>query len=471
MDTSYEVRIWSIKTRTNAAGKVTSYGVRWTVSGRPFYRSFKVSAQADSFRAELLSAQRRGEAFDRETGRPVSFADKDKTPDVNWYQLTCDYIDMKWPDLAATARQTVAESLIRVAPVFVPKGKSTPAPKRIRSALRQWAYNKELRDSEEVPRDVRADLEWCARHMLSAKTVMEPDTLRSLQRAVTKRLDGKPFAPTVARKTRSVLWNLLDYAVEKDVIEKNPLATVKWTSMPKGKRKVDKRAVPNPIQARTLLAAVRETPRSGPRLEAFFGCMYFAALRPEEVVALNKRHLALPEPTWNEQKQEYEFGWGEFHLDEAEPHFGARWTDTGKPRDKRQLKSRSVGEGRTVPCPPELTALIWWHIKKYGYGEDGRVFFGEQGGEIPMITYTRVWRAARKRVLTKEAQATPLARRPYDLRHAAVSLWLLGGVDPATVAEWAGHSLAVLMEVYAAILYGQEAVARRKIQAALGHAT
>ncbi|CAM2923392.1 integrase [Saccharomonospora xinjiangensis] len=116
-----------------------------------------------------------------------------------------------------------------------------------------------------------------------------------------------------------------------------------------------------------------------------------------------------------------------------------------------------------------VTALVWRHIEIYGYGPDGQLFRGERGGPVPMITYTRVWRAARRLALAEEAQRTPLARRPYDLRHAAVSTWLSGGVDPATVAEWAGHSLSVLMEIYAACLYGQDVVARQRVQAALGH--
>jgi len=45
------------------------------------------------------------------------------------------------------------------------------------------------------------------------------------------------------------------------------------------------------VQARTLLAGVRETKRSEPQLVAFFGLMYFGGLRPEE--AANLRNTTL----------------------------------------------------------------------------------------------------------------------------------------------------------------------------------
>jgi hypothetical protein len=79
------------------------------------------------------------------------------------------------------------------------------------------------------------------------------------------------------------------------------------------------------------------------------------------------------------------------------------------------------------------------------------------GGSVPLTErrcrvwirpYTRVWEEARRL-----AVPTPLRRRsqagPTDLRHAAVSTWLNGGVAPTQVAEWAGHSVAVLLLVYA----------------------
>jgi integrase len=64
--------------------------------------------------------------------------------------------------------------------------------------------------------------------------------------------------------------------------------------------------------------------------------------------------------------------------------------------------------------------------------------------------------------------ASPVARRPYDLRHAAVSLWLNSGVPATEVAERAGHSVDVLLKVYAKCIAGQEEMANRRIEDALG---
>jgi integrase len=68
------------------------------------------------------------------------------------------------------------------------------------------------------------------------------------------------------------------------------------------------------------------------------------------------------------------------------------------------------------------------------------------------MTIGRMWRRARQAAFTAEVAASPLAKTPYDLRHAAVSTWLNGGVPPTTVAEWAGHSVEVLLRIYAKCL-------------------
>ncbi|HKS50291.1 MAG TPA: hypothetical protein VJS67_00295 [Pseudonocardiaceae bacterium] len=61
---------------------------------------------------------------------------------------------------------------------------------------------------------------------------------------------------------------------------------------------------------------------------------------------------------------------------------------------------------------------------------------------------------ARSTALTAEEATSSLARRPYDLRHAAVSTWLNGGVPAPQVAAWAGHSVDVLVRVYAKCISG-----------------
>lgn len=74
----------------------------------------------------------------------------------------------------------------------------------------------------------------------------------------------------------------------------------------------------------------------------------------------------------------------------------------------------------------------------------------------------RVWQAARLATFSKEVQESPLAQTPYDLRHACVSTWLNGGVPPTQVADWAGHSVEVLLKIYAKCFDGQYQIARRR---------
>ena len=48
-----------------------------------------------------------------------------------------------------------------------------------------------------------------------------------------------------------------------------------------------------------------------------------------------------------------------------------------------------------------------------------------------------------------------------------MSLWLNAAVPATQAAAWAGHSVHILMRVYAKCLYGQDEVVRRPVEAAL----
>jgi len=105
---------------------------------------------------------------------------------------------------------------------------------------------------------------------------------------------------------------------------------------------------------------------------AFFGCMYYAALRPEEATDLRRDNLAsLPD-----------HGWGEMLLTNSEPRSGSNWTDDGTVRQRRELKHRAPGETRSVPIHPELVILLRNHLKQYGTGPNGRIFTLPRGGTL-----------------------------------------------------------------------------------------
>ena len=71
------------------------------------------------------------------------------------------------------------------------------------------------------------------------------------------------------------------------------------------------------------------------------------------------------------------------------------------------------------------------------------------------------------RRLPKNRVHSPLARRPYDLWHAAASLWLNNGVPATEVARRLGHDVVVLLKIYANCIDGQEGKINDPITAAL----
>lgn len=454
VDTSYEVRIW--KTEVYRGKKTNTYYVRWSVARQRHKKPFKSAALADSFRSDLISAARKGEAFAVASGLPVSM--QRAAGDLSWYAFACRYADLKWPHAAATTRRTNAEALTAVTLLMLTEDtRGRPDDMVLRRALQRWAFNTNYRNRPDCPAEVRRALRWLERHTRSVSALSNPQVLRPVLDGLAIRLDGQPYAVSVVSRRRKILNAAVEYATELRLLTANPIPALKWKP-PRPNLVLDPRSVPNPMQARTLLAAVREQPRSGARLVAFFGCLYFAALRPEEAAGLAKPNLALPRE-----------GWGEFHLETAEPYAGKEWTDSGQNRDRRQLKQRERGTVRTVPCPPELTALIWEHLNLFGFGPDGRLFVGERNDqELPKLTIVRAWQRARRTVFTPEVARSSLAGTPYDLRHAAVSTWLHGGVPPAQVAEWAGQSVEILFRIYAKFLDSGKEEYYRRIEAAYG---
>ena len=161
-------------------------------------------------------------------------------------------------------------------------------------------------------------------------------------------------------------------------------------------------------------------------------------------------------------------GWGRIGLAASASRAGTAWTDDGAARQERGLKHRPVTETRTVPIPPVVVRRLRVHVKRFGTTLDGRVFQTARGGVLQDSAYNEVWDQARREALTPARYRSPLGRRPYDLRRAAVSLWLNAGVPATEVARRAGHSVAVLLRIYAHCIDGQADAANQRITDALG---
>ncbi|TDC24499.1 site-specific integrase [Streptomyces sp. 8K308] len=449
---TYDVRVYTIETRSE---RPKPYRVHWLVGKRKYSKSYTLKAQADGRRSELMAAVRKGEQFDTETGLPVSEM-RALNASVTWYEHSRAFVARKWDILPAKSRRNVADALATITPALVKGEAGKPGPPLLRRALYSWAYNKN-RWNEEPPEYCAKALEWVEEHSVPMAALEDAEVLRKALDALAQKLDGKPAAARTVKRKRACLSDALGFAVEKKLLPGgiNPLATIR-SVIPRTAEQVDPDSVANPRQVRQLLAGVRDQGDRGEHLEAFFGCLYYAATRPAEAIHLKKNQCHLPKR-----------GWGRITLRRGMVRAGRGWTDDGRAHEERGLKARAEADSRPVPIPPDYVQMLREHIKRYGTASDGRLFRTSRGGLLQESGYGEVWAKARVAVLTEEEAASMLARRPYDLRHAGVSFWLSSGVDPAECARRAGHSLAVLFRVYAKILAQNEERSNQRIEAAM----
>lgn len=452
MTTTFNVRFWEIGKKPR---RRRPYGVRWVTDTKEHSEWFAKKAQADSRRAELMRAAQRGEAFDVDTGLPVSELKRKNS--VSLLEASKSYLDMKWPRVAATSRAGIVDGLASACAAFVKPAPGQPGVRELRRALVAHVLPPTTRD-DPIPPEQQDAVSWLVRHSRPLYDLTEAPAARELLDALTVKLDGTPVSPKLYRRRRSAVFNMLDYSAE-DLLPDNPIRLVKHR-VSKAVAQVDPGVVVNPRQARELLTAVtysgvRDLER-GARLVAFFATLYYAAARPAEAMALRDTDCKLPRS-----------GWGELALGESRPIAGKRWTDSGETHDRRGLKHRPPGEVRYVPIPPVHVVILRQHLDTYGTTDDGRLFRAASDAPVQASTYGRVWQDARRIALPGGERHSRLAAVPYDLRHAGVSLWLNSGVPPTEVAARAGNSVDVLLKVYAKCIHGQRDHVNSLIDAAL----
>ena len=456
---SYKVTI--LKIETYEGKRKTTHRVLWKVAGRKFGQSFDSYTLADNYRSKLKTAQNDGEAFNTEKpGLPDSMMETptvEPEPVTTWFELAATYVDRKWKRLAAKSRETMVYALAALLPGLTEATPKRPPVQALRHSLCRWYLPPASREPEiDIPEEARTSIEWLRAASIPVSDETSAAVLSAALDGMMTTLAGKEYAPDVVKRRRRILTNFVKFAIQEGHLSADSFKALDWKP-PKTIVRLDPRRVSNPRQVAELLTGVSYVGSfkraRGRRLVAFFGCIYYALMRPEEVIVLNINDCTLPAE-----------GWGGAVVHRARPVAGKAWTDSGEVHDDRPLKQKAEGEVKVVPIPPVLVKMLKDHVADFGVAKDGRIFSNERGGLVTASTYSRVYREARELVLPPHLHATSLAADPYDLRHAGISLGLSATRDAVLLAERSGTSAEVIMARYAWVLDDKDAVANQAIE-------
>lgn len=397
------------------------YRVKWRIDGRDRTRSLPTRAQADRLRSQLQVAVVNGERFDVHTGLPESWS---TIEGVTWWGWSREWLALKWPQWSGHSRRSAVESLVALTPHMV-----TSRAGRQPEDLGAW-----LRDVGFLPE--APDHAWLARWSVPLADINAGLLERVLTAATTKR-DGTSMAAAVVRRHRTTLGAVLRSALRRGLIEANPLDQVEWRA-PERDMAVDVATVPSLADVVEIVDHVAGLSSSGARYAALYASVGMAGLRPSEAIGMQCTDLELPSE-----------GWGLARLRGAMTSPGRRYSAGGDVHEMKGLKQRPRDATRDVPLPPQLVERLQSHIERWAPG-DGVVFTNGADRPATAANYGPVWTRARRELWP---EGHPLATTTvYDLRHAAATMMLRAGVPPAEVARRLGHSVDILMRVYAGVL-------------------
>lgn len=222
---------------------------------------------------------------------------------------------------------------------------------------------------------------------------------------------------------------------------------------PEGKRPTDgiknmratkKKPDPLTIEERDkILERMRK--QYDPRVWAYFTWMFYTGMRPEEAIALK----------WGD----VDFNLRQVMIQRVRTFRGSEWDDT-----------KTYTE-RIVDLVPQAMAALQ-AMKPYTMMKRDE----ETGEPVDIFenpNTKRPWhdeRSQRDHYWKPTLRALGIReRRAYATRHTYCTVALMGGVKPAYIAHQAGHSLKMLLEVYARWIPANDQGAERKaMEAAMG---
>lgn len=425
------VKVYGIQKRQGEHRVKLPHVVRYTIDGRHRSKSFRTHAEADRYRSALMRSVQAGDRFDDDTGEPASW--QLPLSDLGVHQWVRRWLAEQWIEWQPRTRASAADALARFT-VLAVKPRSKPP-----QGLRRYLTDALTPDPSLARNDALE--RWVDRHCLTLDE-LDRETVGAIARKLGLKVDGKsPLAANTAKRYRTNVHACVLAAVEAGALSEDP-----WPKRSRSRasrkaarvrRSVDVRALPGPEQMVEALAAIRSHQPASQTYQVMTSVVYYAGLRPSEVIMLRVGSLTLPEE-----------GWGRIDVTEADIDFD----EPGEPK---------TGP-RSVPIPPILVEMLTGWIDDHAFGSHSDLLFRTRNGTRPSTpNWNRAWH--------RGLETVGLPRlRVYDCRHAAATTWLRAGVPLGETARRMGHSVETLVSTYVGALEGDEAIGNARIDAVLG---
>jgi len=424
-----DVDVFTIQDR-RAHGKARPWVARWRVDGQQRTKSFRTRVEAVRYRSLLTHAVTSGERFDPATGEPASWSRQ--LEDLTVHEWARRWIAEQWPEWQPRTRRSAIEALTRFLPLVVRDGAPKP-PKTLRT------YLTVLLDADQPDDPSHDAAHWLDRHGLKLLD-LDKQLLAAVDLQLGIGLDGTPLAADTAHRRRTVAKACIRRAVQLDLLAADP-----WPPAPRGRssrkinrkrQRVDVHALPDPATMVRVLDAIATHQPGSRTFQLMTAVVYYAGLRPSEVVMLRRRSLALPA----------DGTWGRIDVTEAD-------IDHDTPGEPK------TGP-RSVPIPPVLVGQLQAWLSSHDLEPEGLLFRTRTGGRPSTSNWSRAWHRALDTV------GAP-SWRIYDCRHAAATTWLASGAPLGEVARRLGHTVDTLVSTYVGALTGDEELTNTRISAAL----
>ncbi len=318
---------------------------RWSVLGSQHSRSFRTKVEAERFRRALLVAVESGGSFDPKSGEPTAWQPAPEA--LRAHEWARSWLAEQWPEWAPRTRRSAVEAISRLVPLLV-----SPSAPESPPGLRAHLVASLAPDVEGSDDGAEA---WLRRWSIPLEQLSAP-LLALVDQRLGQTLDGGALAPSTARRFRSTSRACIRRAAELGVIVSDP-----WPAGARGRsrrkatrttRAVPIRSLPDPATMARLIDAIPNDRPASRTYQLMTAVVYYAGLRPSEVVMLRARSLELPAT-----------GWGRISVTEAD--VGVVGLDEpGEPK---------TGP-RSVPIPPALVARLASWIDEHRYTAQDLIF-------------------------------------------------------------------------------------------------